>query len=140
MAPYVYWFLLALGLVILELATGTFYMLVLALALGVGGLAALFELSQPMQFTLSAITGVVGTLILRRVRRGKIANTPNQSLDIGQPVQSVSWHKDGGARALYRGAEWSAELESIDTPREGTLYIKALRGSTLILTHRKPEA
>ena len=138
--PYVYWFLLALGLVVLELATGTFYMLVLSLALGVGGFAALFGLSSSMQFTLSAMVGVIGMLVLRRARRGKMAAASDQSLDIGQPVHSVNWREDGSARALYRGTEWDAELESIDMPREGALYIKALRGSTLILTHRKPKA
>ena len=140
MAPYVYWFLLALGLVMLELVTGTFYMLVLALALGIGGFAALFGLSEPMQYTLSAITGVIGTLILQYLRRGKTQPSSAQDLDIGQPVQSVTWNKDGSARAMYRGAEWDAEPESPDLPREGPLYIKALRGSTLILTNRKPEA
>lgn len=140
MMSYLYWFLLALGLVILELLTGTFYMLVLALALAVGGFAALLGLDSPIQFILSAITGIVGAVILRRARHGKMATAPDQSLDIGQPVQSVNWHKDGSARALYRGSEWDAELESIDMPREGALYIKALRGSTLILTHRKPDA
>lgn len=139
MAPYIYWFILALGLVILELATGTFYMLVLALALAVGGFAALLGLSQPMQFTLSAIAGIVGTLILRRMRRDKMSSAPDQSLDIGQLVQSVSWHKDGTARALYRGAEWNAESDSSDMPHEGPFYIKALRGSTLIITRQKPE-
>lgn len=140
MAPYVYWFLLALGLVMLELATGTFYILVLALALAIGGFAALFGLSQPIQLTASAVAGIVGTLILHRTRRAKMANPPNQSLDIGQPVQSVNWHKNGSARVLYRGAEWDAEAESDAMPRTGPFYIKALRGSTLIITHHKPEA
>ena len=139
MAPYVVWFLLALGLVILELATGTFFMLVLGLALAIGGFAAYFGLSEPMQFTFSAIAGIVGTLILQRIRRGKTIHVPNQSLDIGQPVQSVSWLPNGSARAVYRGAEWNAEAQTSDMPREGALYIKALRGSTLILTHHKPE-
>lgn len=138
MAPYVYWFLLALGLVILELATGTFYMLVVALALAVGGFAAYFGLSFPTQLTLSGIAGVAGTLILRRLRHDKVNAEPDQSLDIGQAVQNVTWLQNGGARAIYRGAEWAAEAESTDTPREGVLYIKALRGSTLILTHHKP--
>lgn len=139
MAPYVYWFLLALGLIMLELATGTFYMLVVGLALAVGGFAAYFGLSFPTQLTLSGLAGVAGTLILRRMRRDKVSAEPNQSLDIGQAVQSVTWQQNGSARVVYRGAEWSAETESSDTPREGTLYIKALRGSTLILTHHKPK-
>jgi len=139
MAPYVYWFLLALGLIMLEMATGTFYMLVVGLALAVGGFAAYFGLSFPTQLTLSGLAGVAGTLILRRMRRDKVSTKPNQSLDIGQAVQSVTWQLNGSARVVYRGAEWAAEAESSDTPREGTLYIKALRGSTLILTHHKPK-
>lgn len=139
MAPYVYWFLLALGLIMLEMATGTFYMLVVGLALAVGGFAAYFGLSFPTQLTLSGLAGVAGTLILRRIRRDKVNAEPNQSLDIGQAVQSVTWTQNGGARALYRGAEWAAEAESSDTPREGVFYIKTLRGSTLILTHHKPK-
>lgn len=140
MAPYIYWFLLAVGLVMLELATGTFYMLVLALALGIGGFAAMFGLSEPVQYSLSAIAGVLGTLILQHWRRGKVRATPVQSLDVGQAVQSIAWNKDGSARVVYRGTEWNAEPESADLPQEGTFYIKAMRGSTLILTNRKPEA
>ena len=139
MAPYIIWFLLALGLVILELATGTFYMLVLALAMAVGGFAALFGFGEATQFSLSALAGIAGTLILLRIRRDKVAAAPDQSLDIGQSVQSVSWHPDGSARAQYRGAEWNAEAESADMPRQGPYYIKAMRGSTLILSHQKPE-
>ncbi len=140
MAPYIYWFLLALGLVVLELATGTFYMLVLALALSIGGFAAFFGYSEAAQYTVSAIAGILGTLILQRVRRGRAAHEPNQSLDIGQPVSNISWNPDGSARAFYRGAEWAAEPESKDTPHEGPFYIKEMRGSTLIITHHKPKA
>ena len=138
MAVYVYWFILALALMALEMATGTFYLLMLGIAVGIGGIAALFGLSLPLQLTLSAIAGIVGTVILRRVRRDMVPAASNQSLDIGQPVQSVTWHENGTARAFYRGAEWDAEPESADTPHTGPLYIKAMRGSTLILTHRKP--
>jgi len=138
MAPYIYWFLLALGLMALEMMTGTFYLLVLGIALGVGGMAALFGLSMPLQYALSAVAGIVGTVILRRIRRGMVSSAPNQSLDIGQPVQAVTWREDGTARAHYRGSEWDAEPESATILRTGPLYIKALRGSTLILTDRKP--
>jgi membrane protein implicated in regulation of membrane protease activity len=140
MAPYVYWFLLALILIALEMMTGTFYLLVLGIALGIGGCAALFGLNQPWQFTLSAVAGIVGTIILRRVRRARIAATPHQSLDIGQPVQAVHWRDDGTARAQYRGSEWDAESEVANMPRDVPLYIKAMRGSTLILTHHKPQS
>jgi membrane protein implicated in regulation of membrane protease activity len=139
MATYVYWFLWALCLMALEMATGTFYLLVLGAAMGIGGCVALLGLDLPYQFALAALAGIVGTVLLRRFKNTQPAPQPEQSLDIGQPVQVVAWRENGAARVYYRGAEWDAEPESADMPHEGTLYIEALRGSTLILTHRKPQ-
>ncbi len=139
MAPYVYWFLLALVLLALEMVTGTFYMLVISIALGVGGVAALLGLDLPLQLTFSAVTGIIGTVILRRAKFGRPNTASSQGLDVGQPVQPLTWRDDGSLRVFYRGAEWDAELESANVPRDQTLYIKAMRGSILILTHHKPQ-
>ena len=139
MATYVHWFLWALCLMSLEMATGTFYLLVLGAAMGVGGCAALLGLELPYQFTLAALAGIVGTALLHRIKKARPMAAQDQNLDIGQPVQVLSWREDGTARVHYRGAEWDAEPESADMPHEGTLYIEALRGSTLILTYRKPQ-
>jgi len=138
MAPYIYWFLLALALLALEMMTGTFYLLVLSIALGVGGGAALLGLALPLQLALAALAGIAGTVLLRRLKNRNPAAPADQSLDVGLPVQVLAWHEDGAARVLFRGAEWDAELASADTPHQETLYIAALRGSTLILTHLKP--
>lgn len=138
MAPYVYWFLLALGLVALEMATGTFYLLVLSIACALGGVAALLGLDLPTQLTLCAVAGVVGIVLLRRSKGMRTAEPDGQNLDVGEPVQVLAWRENGAARVMYRGAEWDAELESAETPRTGPLYIKALHGSRLILTDRKP--
>ncbi|MBS4099017.1 MAG: NfeD family protein [Sulfuricella sp.] len=138
MADYVYWFIAALVLFGLEMASGTFYLLVLGIALAIGGGAALIGLGTPLQFVFAALAAVTGTLLLRLRKSTNPDDAATQSLDIGQAVQILSWHDNGTARAHYRGAEWDAEAESPDTPRDATLYIKALRGSTLILTHRKP--
>jgi membrane protein implicated in regulation of membrane protease activity len=138
MATYVYWFLAGLVLLGLEMVTGTFYLLMLGIALGIGGGAALLGLEPPLQFALAALAGIVGTAILRKSKSTRPAAQTEQSLDIGQAVQVVTWHEDGTVRVHYRGAEWDAEAEFTDMPRDGTLYIKALRGSTLILTHHKP--
>jgi membrane protein implicated in regulation of membrane protease activity len=89
------------------------------------------------QLVLSALTGIAGTIILRRWKSTQTGAAPDAGLDIGLPVKVVKWNDNGSARVFYRGAEWDAELESVDTPHEGTLYIAALRGSGLVLTHRK---
>jgi membrane protein implicated in regulation of membrane protease activity len=137
MATYVYWFLLALGLLMVEMATGTFYMLVLSIALAVGGMVALLGLDEQLQLVLSATAGITGIILLRRAKAARPAEAASQNFDIGQPVQVIAWHEDGTARVHYRGAEWDAEPESADTPRASTLYIKFMRGSTLILTQHK---
>jgi len=138
MATYVYWFLAGLILLGLEMVSGTFYLLVLGIALFIGGGAALAGLGAPLQFALAAMAGIVGTAILRKLRPARSTVPDEQSLDIGQPVQVLIWHDNGTARVHYRGAEWDAEPESPDMPRDGTFYIKALRGAVLILTHNKP--
>ncbi len=137
MASYIYWFVLALVLLGLEMATGTFYMLVLALALGAGGVAALLGVSVPWQLAFSAVAGIIGTLLVSRMRSVRGRAAVNQSLDIGQSVQVITWHEDGSARVFYRGAEWDAEPESAGMARDGVFYIKAIHGSKLVLTQHK---
>ncbi len=134
MAYYIYWFVLAFVLLGLEMATGTFYMLVLAFALGVGGVAALLGVSVPWQLAFSAVAGIIGTVLVSRMRSVRGRAAVNQSLDIGQYVKVISWREDGSARVFYRGAEWDAEPESADMPRDGVFYIKAIHGSKLVLT------
>jgi membrane protein implicated in regulation of membrane protease activity len=137
MDNYIYWFMLALVLLGMEMVTGTFYLLIVAVAMAVGGLAAFLGMSLAWQLILGAVTGITGTIILRRWKSGHATEATNGSLDIGQPVRVIKWHDNGSARVFYRGAEWDAELESAETPRDGTLYIAAVRGSGLVLTHRK---
>lgn len=137
MAVYVYWFLLALVLLGLEMVTGTFYLLVVSVAMAVGGLAALLGVGIAWQLTLCAMAVVAGTLMLRRWKKPRRGAGPSVGLDIGQPVRLLKWNENGSARVAYRGAEWDAEPESADMPHDGELYIKAVRGSSLVLTHKK---
>lgn len=139
MEIYIYWFLLALILVGLEMATGTFYLLVVAIAMAVGGLAALLGASVVWQLLLGALTGIAGTFILRRWKSTQAKEVNSASLDIGQPVKVIKWNDNGTARVFYRGAEWDAETESADTPRDTTLYIMAVHGSGLVLTQHKQQ-
>lgn len=135
MEIYVYWFLLALILLALEMATGTFYLLMVAIAMALGGLAALLEAGIAWQLTFSALAVIAGTFILRNCKRG--SEVADGNLDAGQPVQVLAWHENGSARVAYRGAEWDAQPEIADMPHEGMFYIKAVQGSRLIITHHK---
>jgi membrane protein implicated in regulation of membrane protease activity len=138
MAIYVYWFLFALVLLGLEIATGTFYLLVLSIAMAVGGVAALLGFGMPAQLVVGALAAVVGIIVLRRWKGTHVSDASSQNLDTGLPVKVLAWHDDGTARVYFRGAEWDAELDMPDSGREGTFYIKAMRGSIIILSSHKP--
>ena len=119
------------------MASGTFYLLVVSIAMAVGGSAAYNGASLVWQLMLCAITVIAGSIILRYWKGARINESASASLDIGQPVQVLKWHENGKARVFYRGAEWDAELKSSDTPRLDTLYIAAVNGSNLVLTDHK---
>lgn len=137
MEVFNYWFLLSLILLAMEMATGTFYLLIASIATAMGGLAAWLSAGVEWQYTLSALTAVTGTLGLR-LWKSRHAGKANIDLDAGQSVQILTWLDNGCARVLYRGTEWDAEPETAELSHEGIFYIKEMRGSSLIITHHKP--
>ncbi len=139
MEIYSYWFLLALILLGMEMASGTFYLLVVAIAMATGGVAALLGANREWQLVLCALMVIAGTMVLRLWKKSQRSTPADLNLDIGQPVQVLNWYDNGTARVLYRGAEWDAAPETADMPHEGIFYIKQMHGSGLILTHQKPQ-
>lgn len=138
MTLYIYWFLLALILVGLEMATGTFYLLIVAIAMAIGGTFALLGIAFSAQLALAGLASIAGIVLLHRWKGKHTSDATNLSLDIGQPVEVLTWRDDGTARVFYREAEWDAELGTKDSGHKGVFYIKDIRGSVLVLTNRKP--
>ena len=66
MSAYWMWWIAAAALVAAELLTGTFYLLVVGIALAFGGVAAWFDVSVPLQWLIAAALGVIGTVMLQR--------------------------------------------------------------------------
>lgn len=139
MQEWMNWLVAAGVLVILELFTGTFYLLMIAIGLVFGALAAFAGFSGPLQAIAAAIVGVIATGLLHRSRFGKPARSnaardQNVNLDIGQRVQVPGW-EDGKARVLYRGALWDIELGQGATPQAGEFKIVEVQGSRLIVSN-----
>lgn len=144
MTEWLGWFVLAGVLVILEMFTGTFYLLMIAFGAVAGGMVAFAGLGGAAQLTAAAIVGVIATFGLRRSKWGKttrrnVVNDPNLNLDIGQTLVVNAWHGKEGerrtARAMYRGALWDVELEKGSVARPGTFVIHEVRGSRLIVAN-----
>ncbi|MFL6717818.1 MAG: NfeD family protein, partial [Burkholderiaceae bacterium] len=131
------WLALAGILVILEMFSGTFYLLMIALGMVAGALAAWLNLSAEVQILLAALVGAMAALGLRRrrPRRTDSARDPNINLDIGQSLHVSHWH-EGAARAMYRGALWDVELAHGAQARAGQFVIREVRGSRLIVSNQ----
>jgi membrane protein implicated in regulation of membrane protease activity len=138
MADWINWLVAAGVLVVLELFTGTFYLLMIAIGLGFGALAALGGMGVPLQTIIAGVVGVVATGLLHRSRfgrpaRGNAARDPNVNLDIGQHLRVDEWH-GGKARVMYRGALWDVELGPGAQPQAGEFKIVEVQGSRLIVS------
>jgi membrane protein implicated in regulation of membrane protease activity len=131
------WWLAAALAVAAELLTGTFYLLMAALGLAAGALAAHAGLGDSAQLLATALVGggAVAIWSLLRPRRSPASgHDPAQSLDIGQSVQVTAWQADGSARVHYRGTLWSARWgEPGPLPAPGHYVIRALHGNELLL-------
>lgn len=145
MADWMIWMMLAGSLVILEMFSGTFYLLMISIGMACGGLVALAGEQRPMQFLMAAVVGIICTVVLRQSRwgrrpRGDAARDPNVNLDIGQTIEVSEWDVDHGAprraRVMYRGALWDVELEKGVSAVAGTFVIREVRGSRLIVSSR----
>lgn len=142
MTDWMLWFVVGGTLVVLEMFSGTFYLLMVAIGFFAGGLVALTGASTSVQLTVAAIVGVIATYGLRRSKWGKageidVARNPDVNLDIGQALIVDVWggEQDGirTARVMYRGAQWDVELEAGAPAVPGTYIIHEVRGSRLIV-------
>jgi len=138
MAQFWIWWILAALLIGLELATGTFYLLAVGIAFGLGGVAAWLGASPPMQMVVAGALSAIALVIAHYVRQRVSVPPAMPSLDRGQSVRVHQWNPDGTARVEYRGTQWNAELAGPETARATTMYIVATRGSTLVLSDRRP--
>lgn len=138
MNVYWMWWIAAAALIAAELLTGTFYLLVVAIALACGGVAALLGWSAAYQWLTAGILGVVGVIALERWKHTPGTARRQAALDVGQMVRVERWGPNRTARVRYRGSIWDAELATPETPQAETMYIAATRGSVLILADRRP--
>ncbi len=130
------WWLAAGALVAMELATGTFYLLMLALGAAAGALAALAGQGLTAQLVIGALVGAGATAAWHWKRAHAPKSAPSASnrdvnLDIGQTLKVDAWQADGTARVSYRGAAWSVRYAGTGSPQPGEHVIVAVEGSQL---------
>ena len=139
MDAFLFWVVAGLILVIAELITNTFYLLVLGLAALVAGGVAWLGAEFWVQSLVGAGVAIAGVLWVNRVRRAR-RGTQMPSLDLGQPVTLDEWvsRADRLARVRYRDALWDARIEGEHRGEAGEVfYIRAVDGNVLTVAKDK---
>ena len=132
------WWIAAGAAVAAELATGTFYLLMIALGLAAGALAAHLGLALAAQVIVAALVGGGATALwhwqrFRQPQSAPARTNRDVNLDIGERLHVSAWASDGTARVQYRGSAWTARLAPGAPMGAGAHRIVAVEGNWLVL-------
>ncbi len=136
------WWLLAGVLVAAELASGTFYLLMLALGCAAGALAAHLGQTPTFQMATAALVGIAATMLWhvkrsREPRAAAVESNRDVNLDVGERVHVAAWAANGETEVQYRGSNWQASFRGEGRPYTGEHIIVAVHSNRLVL-ERKP--
>ena len=131
------WWLVAGALVALELTTGTFYLLMLALGAAAGAVVAHAGAGFTVQVVVAAAVGGLAVVVWNAYRQRQTdppaARETAQHLDVGETVQVDAWDAQGLAQVKHRGANWTAVNTPPSKPSPGLHRIQAIQGNRLVL-------
>ena len=144
MELWLMWTIAAFALVIVEMLTGTFYLLVLGIGAFVGAIMAWLGAHMIVQAVVGGGVAIAGCWFVHHWHesRRKVDGGKSNFLDRGQPVVLEGWSNEsaGIARVKYRGASWDARVPAGERPSAGsTLYIEAQEGSQLVVLMAPPK-
>jgi len=138
MAESTIWWLAAGVAVAVELVTGTFYLLMIAIGLAAGAVAAHMGAAIAPQLVVAAVVGGGAVLACYLVRGRRPAALPAQAnrdvnLDIGESVQVDAWNADGTATVKYRGAAWTVVPAPGTAQGTGAHRVREVVGNRLVI-------
>lgn len=138
MANSTVWWLIAGATVVLELVTGTVYLLMLAAGFGAAALTAHLGGGLVAQLMAAAIVGVSAVAVWYVIKRRRPASpgasaNRNINLDIGETVHVDAWNPDGTATVRYRGSQWTVVTRAGSAPSTGEHRIAEVVGSRLVV-------
>ena len=134
------WLVAGIVLIVTELVSGTFYLLVLGVAALLAAAVAYGGGGFLIQVIVAGVIAIAGVFWIRGRRRA-MATPAMPSFDVGQPVTLDAWinRDDRLARVKYRDALWDAVVEGEFRGETGEVfYIRAVAGNTLRVAKQQP--
>ena len=131
------WWTLAGLVVIAELMTGTFYLLMISLGMVAGALAAHSGIGLVGQCVVAALVGGGATIAwhfykIKQPSAAKAQANSDVNQDVGAVVQVNAWNADGSAFVKYRGAQWTVLAAPGVAKTTGSYRVKEVIGNQLV--------
>ena len=132
------WWLVAGAAIVLELLSGTVYLLLLSGGFAAAAISAHLGAAFPTQLIVAAVVGAGAVVAWHQIRRRRPPELPTQSnpdvnLDVGESVQVDAWNLDGTASVRYRGAQWTVIHRAGVAPATGLHRVAEVVGSRLVV-------
>ncbi len=135
-----YWIILGVLLLILELVTGTTYILwpaIAALIVGIIAFTGLFgwEMQFILFFLMSIVLLFVGHIYVRpRVKGGEVSDLNDRATAmVGLRVQAVVDFELGEGRVQVGDTQWRARVRDGNPKAGDELQVKSVKGTTLMV-------
>ena len=136
--PAVIWFLVGLGLLLLELALPGLVILFFGAGAWVTALVcAITDISLNWQIFIFLIASLLGLVLLRRYLRKRFFSKTDKVIEdqleefIGKKAMAVDDFKDGSGKVEFKGTRWSARC---DAPVKKGEWVTIQSKESLILT------
>lgn len=138
MANSTVWWLIAGAAIVVELLSGTVYLLLLAAGFAGAALSAHLGFGIVTQLIVASVIGVGSVLTWYSIQRRRPPAPPtgtnrDVNLDIGEIVHVEAWNADGTATVRYRGAQWTVMPPAGRTPSIGEHRVVEVIGSRLVV-------
>lgn len=133
--PTLWWFLAGFA-VLIELFTGSFYLLIWAIGFAAAALLGQLGAGPIAQVLAAALLIILVTLawyVVQRQRAKQPSSNQDLNLDIGEIVHIEAWNSDGTATVKYRGAQWTAVYRPGNPPSTGAHRIAEMIGNRLLV-------
>lgn len=132
------WWAVAGTVIAVELATGTFYLLMLSVGLVAAAIAAYMGATLTTQWVVASAVGGGAVVAWRSYKKSQPAEAPananrNANLDVGETLQVDAWEADGTSKVRYRGAQWDVALMPGEIASVGRYTVAEVVGSRLFV-------
>lgn len=140
-----FWLVLTLIGVFLEMLTRTFTVLMLSLGFAIGAVLAWMGFGLIGQIVGAVVVGGAALFWLRRSAAGQELQEADESRysimgDDGDVVHVSQWDTGDTVDITYRGRKWSARLAKGEKAHRGLYRVKEVREGKLVLEEKAAES